>query len=69
MFNLFTPTVYELFLDIIRSEQVTNTSDKYCGYVPGVVPGLPQVTRGLGMLHIGHAPLHAAILLDTHRCM
>jgi alpha-L-rhamnosidase len=41
MYNLWTPTVYELFLNMIRDQQLP-TGDAYAGFVPGVVPGTVQ---------------------------
>lgn len=39
MYNLFAPSVYELFLDTIQDQQISNASDPYWGFVPEVVPG------------------------------
>jgi hypothetical protein len=46
MYNLYSPTVWELFMEEIRYGQETNTSNQYYGFVPEVVPsallGVPK---------------------------
>ena len=39
MYNVWSPAIYELFLDMIVSEQITNTSDPGRGGIPPVAPG------------------------------